>query len=336
MSRTAKRRSERETPEAAAVRGGLFDSESPMSIELRRIMIRIGRQLDLDRKRTLLITSAERGEGKSLFSLHFALVLASHLPKRVLLLDGDVRRPVQHTVFQSALSPGFCDLLKGEAPVEKAVRSTKVKNLDFMPAGETGGRPSRLFGSHRIFAALDQLHKVYDLIILDSPPVVPVSDPLHFLEAVDGVLYLVMAGHTPKDLSPPRRGDPPRRRRQHPGRGGQQPGRGAALLLRPEVLRVRGVAEEATGVGPGVPRGGAHGPRPCGPAECALRPAALPGLHPWFPDCAPDGENGTATRRSAKRKRTAPAISADAPPAGDAYSQGCLLHLPQMRKRPPS
>jgi len=172
-----------------------------MAIELRRIMIRIGRQLDLDRKRTIMVTSAERGEGKSLFSLHFSLVLAFHLPRRVLLLDGDIRRPVQHTVFQSDLTPGFSDLLKGEASVEEAARSTKVKNLDFLPAGEGGSRPSRLFGGHRVRSAIDQLHKVYDIVILDSPPVVPVSDPLHFLEAVDGALYLVMAGQTPKDLS---------------------------------------------------------------------------------------------------------------------------------------
>ncbi|MFN2370585.1 MAG: CpsD/CapB family tyrosine-protein kinase [Candidatus Krumholzibacteriia bacterium] len=195
------RRNDREPGENTSVRGGLFDIESPMAIELRRIMIRVGRQLDLERKRTILVTSAERGEGKSLFALHFALVLAYHLPRRVLLLDGDIRRPVQHTVFQSPLSPGFCDLLKGEAPVEKAARPTKIKNLDFMPAGEVGGRPSRLFGAHRIRGVVDQLHKVYDIVILDSPPVVPVSDPLHFLEAVDGVLYLVMAGQTPKELS---------------------------------------------------------------------------------------------------------------------------------------
>lgn len=201
MSKTSGKRAPQEPSEPTAARGGLFDIESPMAIELRRIMIRIGRNLDLDRKRTILVTSAERGEGKSLFSLHFAMVLASHLPRRVLLLDGDIRRPVQHTVFQSPLSPGFADLLKGETPVDKAARSTKVKNLDFMPAGEVGGRPSRLFAAHRIHSAMEQLHRTYDIIILDSPPVVPVSDPLHFLEAVDGVLYLVMAGQTPKDLS---------------------------------------------------------------------------------------------------------------------------------------
>jgi len=183
------------------VRGGLIDIESPMAIEMRRIMIRIGRQLDLERKRTLMVTSAERGEGKSLFSLHFSLVLAYHLPRRVLLLDGDIRRPVQHTVFQAKKSPGFSDLLMGEATVQDVVQPTKVKNLFFLPAGDVGGRPSRLFGSHRVRSAVEQIQQVYDVVILDSPPVVPVSDPLHFLEAVDGVLYLVMAGQTSRELS---------------------------------------------------------------------------------------------------------------------------------------
>lgn len=96
---------------AASGRGGLFDVESPMAIELRRIMIRLGRKLDLDRKRSIMVTSAERGEGKSLFSLHFALVLAYHLQKKILLVDADMRRPVQHTVFQVPLSPGFAELL---------------------------------------------------------------------------------------------------------------------------------------------------------------------------------------------------------------------------------
>jgi len=103
--------------------GNLFDIESPMAIELRRIMIRLGRKLDLDRKRSLMVTSAERGEGKSLFSLHFALVLAYHLPSRILLIDADVRRPVQHTVFQHPLSPGFANLLSGEAKISQDRKS---------------------------------------------------------------------------------------------------------------------------------------------------------------------------------------------------------------------
>ena len=116
----------------------LFDIESPMAIELRRIMIRLSRQLDFDRKRALMVTSAERGEGKSLFSLHFSLVLAYHLAQRILLIDADVRRPVQHTVFETELGPGFANVLAGESPVAKALRKTRVKNLDFLPAGVAG------------------------------------------------------------------------------------------------------------------------------------------------------------------------------------------------------
>jgi len=181
--------------------GGLFDIESPMAIELRRIMIRLGRQLDLDRKRTLMITSAERGEGKSLFALHFSLVLAYHLQKEILLMDCDVRRPVQHTVFQVPLAPGFSELLTGDLAVKDAARPTKVKNLHFLPAGMAGGNPSRLFSGTRVKDTVRKLHERFDIVVFDSPPVVPVSDPLHFLDAVDGCLFLVMAGQTHRDVS---------------------------------------------------------------------------------------------------------------------------------------
>jgi tyrosine-protein kinase Etk/Wzc len=180
--------------------GNLFDIESPMAIELRRIMIQVGRQLDLDRKRALMVTSAERGEGKSLFSLHFALVLAYHMPSRVLLLDADVRRPVQHTVFQSKVSPGFANILEGKSTVEEAACQTRIQNLDFLPAGTTSGHISKLFGGNRVRHLVEELHKTYDIVLFDSPPVVPVSDPLHFMDAVDGCLFLVMAGQTHKDI----------------------------------------------------------------------------------------------------------------------------------------
>lgn len=181
--------------------GGIFDIESPLAIELRRIMIRIGRHLDLDRKRAIMVTSAERGEGKSLFSLHFALVLAYHLPYKILLVDADIRRPVQHTVFQSSLAPGFSEMLGGKTPLKEAIRETQVKNLDFMPAGKAGRHPSRLFGGDNVRNLVEKAHTKYDLVLMDAPPVVPVSDPLHYLDAVDGVLYMVMAGATHKDLS---------------------------------------------------------------------------------------------------------------------------------------
>lgn len=188
-------------PKSTSADRKLFDIESPLAIELRRIMIRLGRSLDFDRKLSMMVSSAESGEGKSTFALHFALVLAYHLQRRVLLVDGDVRRPVQHKVFEEEIAPGLADLLTGEVGLKAAIRKTDITNLDVLTAGLTGGRPSRLFNPEKIKALIQELHKEYDLIIVDSPPVVPVSDPLLYTQAIDGLIFLVMAGRTPKEVS---------------------------------------------------------------------------------------------------------------------------------------
>ena len=176
-----------------------FDIESPMAIELRRILIRLNREHDLERKRCLMITSSERGEGKSLFSLNFALVLANHLRKRVLLVDGDMRRPVQHTVFNAELGPGLAEALRDDTQ-SIAPRSTHLPNLHFLPAGIAGDQPSVLLQESAIRRVFERLRSEYDIIILDCPPVVPVSDPLQFVDVCDGAIYMVMAGRTPRDI----------------------------------------------------------------------------------------------------------------------------------------
>lgn len=180
--------------------GKLFDIESPMAVELRRVMIRLGRRADLERKRAFMVTSSQRGEGKSLFALNFSLILAYHLQKRILLVDGDVRRPVQHGVFQVPLGPGFTEALRGDVLANEAARRTKIENLHFMPAGAAGNHPSRVLSGPRVRTLVQELHRSFDIVIIDAPPVVPVSDPLHYVDAVDGAIYMVMAGVTPRDL----------------------------------------------------------------------------------------------------------------------------------------
>ena len=175
-----------------------FDVESPLAIELRRILIRLDREMDLDRKRLLMITSSERGEGKSLFSLHFALVLAHHTRKRILLVDGDLRRPVQHTAFGVEKRPGLGDMLAGHGEV--APRETGVPGLWFLPAGERGDRPSELLAEESVREVFQRLRADFDIVVLDCPPVVPVSDPLQYGTVADGTIYLVMAGRTVREV----------------------------------------------------------------------------------------------------------------------------------------
>lgn len=180
-------------------RGQEFDIESPLAIELRRVMIRINRELDLERKRCIMVTSSERGEGKSLFSLHFSQVLAHHMQKKILLIDGDMRRPVQHTIFNTGRGPGLADMLRDD---DVGVRpcNTVLSNLDFLPAGHAGENPSKLLQENRVRTVFDRLKADYDIVILDCPPVVPVSDPLQFVDVIDGAIYLVLAGRTPRDV----------------------------------------------------------------------------------------------------------------------------------------
>ena len=151
----------------------LFDIESAMAIELRRIMIRLGRTVDFNRKLALMVSSAESGEGKSLFSLNFSLVLAYHTQCSVLLVDGDLRRPVQHKFFDQRISPGLADLLGGNESISRVVRKTEAKNLDFLPAGAFGKKPSSLIDAEKMRVLFKELHKDYDILILDSPPVIP-------------------------------------------------------------------------------------------------------------------------------------------------------------------
>ncbi len=178
-------------------RNHAFSIESPLAIELRRIMIRLGRTLDLDRKRCLMITSSQRGEGKSLFASHFSLVLAHHLRKRILLVDGDLRRPVQHGVFQVRRAPGLAELLQGQ---DVKAQATARANLDVLPAGSARENFSEILSGGDIVAAVEGWKRDYDLIVLDSPPVVPVSDPLQYIDAADGVIFLLLAGRTPRDV----------------------------------------------------------------------------------------------------------------------------------------
>ncbi|MBT3317472.1 CpsD/CapB family tyrosine-protein kinase [bacterium] len=184
----------------AEPRHKILDIESPMAIELRRIMIRLNRELDFDRKRCVLITSAERGEGKSLFALNFSLVLASHMKKNILLVDGDMRRPVQHSAFDVPITPGLSDVLSGSVDSVKPVK-TYMDNLDFLPAGTMADQPSHLLDTQKLETVFGQYKGDYDIVILDCPPVVPVSDTLLFNEIADGILYLVMAGRTPSVLA---------------------------------------------------------------------------------------------------------------------------------------
>jgi succinoglycan biosynthesis transport protein ExoP len=153
----------------------------------------------LSSARTILVTSSEAGEGKTVIAANLAVSLA-RLNQRVLLIDADLRRPRLHEMFGEENGPGLTDVLLGKA-TSSAFRKTKVARLWLMPSGSASGNPADLLGSESFGKLIDSLQKQVDWVVLDSPPVLAVADPCVISRVASGVLFVLGSGHTSRDVA---------------------------------------------------------------------------------------------------------------------------------------
>lgn len=145
---------------------------------------------------TLLITSCGPGDGKSTTAANLARVAAQGGTK-VLLIDGDLRRPTLHTVFEVPQRTGLSSLLVDpDLPVAGALQATGIPGLQVLPSGPLPPNPGELLATERMRERLNEMRGLADLVILDSSPVLPVSDPAVLAGWVDGVLLVVNAKAT--------------------------------------------------------------------------------------------------------------------------------------------
>lgn len=147
--------------------------------------------------RTLLITSPGPEEGKTTTLANLGIAFAQ-AGTRVLLVDCDLRRPSLHVLFDVANERGLTSYLLDETG-EPAIQSTNVEGLSLLPTGPLPHNPSELLASRRMECALDALVERADLVLLDSPPVVAVSDAAVLGRRVDGVLLVVSVGRTRRE-----------------------------------------------------------------------------------------------------------------------------------------
>ena len=147
------------------------------------------------RLHSLVLTSAAPGEGKSTLAAHLAIANADR-GKKTLLVDGDLRRPSLHAKFNLTPDRGLSNVLTGELPWQEVVIPIENKpNLDILPAGLGSHRAADLIGP-RLATLLDEFAKEYDLVILDSPPLLGFAECLQMAAAADGVLIVSRAGET--------------------------------------------------------------------------------------------------------------------------------------------
>jgi capsular exopolysaccharide synthesis family protein len=179
----------------------IFDQESPIATEMRRLYSNIRHIDGRNPKRSFLITSAERGEGKSTVASHLALTVARFRGKKSLLVDADLRRPKAHQIFDVPKEPGLCECLNGEIDPLEAVKDTPIENLKIIPAGRRVKSPAHLFEGDIMTEIFEKIKFYYDIVIVDSAPVIPVSDPMLISSVLDGVVLVMLAGRTPRNVS---------------------------------------------------------------------------------------------------------------------------------------
>jgi capsular exopolysaccharide synthesis family protein len=148
--------------------------------------------------RSIIITSPNKGDGKSLTAANLALTMAQEFQQRVLIVDGDLRRPSVARLFGVSDTPGLSDVLMGGAELDDAIITLASHHVAILPSGMIPTHPAELLGSAAMRRTLDTLRTRYDRILIDMPPVGPLADVSIASALADGVLMIVRAGVTPK------------------------------------------------------------------------------------------------------------------------------------------
>ncbi|HEV8399061.1 MAG TPA: polysaccharide biosynthesis tyrosine autokinase [Gemmatimonadales bacterium] len=154
---------------------------------------------EADRARSVVVTSAVPGEGKTTTAANLACSIAWE-GRRVLLIDGDLWRGRLHRQFRGRRAPGLAECLLSDTAIPEAIRPTDIAMLSFMPSGKGVGTPSDIVTKSRMPRLLEQLRDQFDLVLIDSPPVLATAEAVVLASSVDGVLLVVRAGQTNRDL----------------------------------------------------------------------------------------------------------------------------------------
>jgi len=176
----------------ALSRGGSSSRRTDLLIEsidtTRLMLLRAAQEAS---HRVVMIASAISGEGKTSLASHLAVSIARS-GRRTLLVDGDLRKPCLHDLFDAPLSPGLCDYLRGDVDLEGVVRTTAVSNLSLLPAGSLDDLALTALAQSDLKPMFSSLKNSFDFVILDSSPILSVADSLLVGQNVDALIFSVM------------------------------------------------------------------------------------------------------------------------------------------------
>ncbi|MGM1387809.1 CpsD/CapB family tyrosine-protein kinase [Bacillus cereus group sp. BceL293] len=173
-------------------------SKSPIAEQYRNIRTNVEFAAIDTNIRSLMVTSANPSEGKTTTTANLAVVFAQQ-GKKVLLIDAEMRKPAMHQMFQMNNIFGLTNVLTHNDRFEKCVQQTSVDNLHFLPCGPIPPNPAELLGSNSMKELLEKVYGMYDLVILDLPPMLAVADAQIMANQCDASILVIRSEVTKKE-----------------------------------------------------------------------------------------------------------------------------------------
>jgi len=169
--------------------------------QYKKLRARILRATEQNHHNTIMITSSDMGEGKSLTSINLAVALSSEIDHTVLLVDSDLRNPSIHRYFGIQEPRGLSDYLKGEATLPELLIKTGIGRLVILPGGAPTEKSAELLSSDRMKTLVQEMKTRYDdrYIIFDTSPLLIIADALSLSSCVDDVLFVIQEGRTAQE-----------------------------------------------------------------------------------------------------------------------------------------
>ena len=149
---------------------------------------------------TFAVTSPNKEEGKTVTAVNLSAVMAQDLGKPVLLIDCNMRKPAVDSLLGLRGSAGLSEVLSGSLQLKDALVKTEIANLTVLPAGQASANPNELLASDKMKTVLAELKTQFEAIILDTPAVIPYADPRILGKLVDGVILVIRAGKTRREV----------------------------------------------------------------------------------------------------------------------------------------
>lgn len=177
-----------------------INPKSPISEAYRTLRTNIEFSAFDEEIRVIMLTSAGPGEGKSTTAANLAVAFAQS-DKKVIIIDADLRKPTLHHTFSKTNRWGLSNIIAGQASAKEVIAQTDIGNLDLLASGPIPPNPSELLASKRMSALLEELKQIYDIIIVDTPPALAVTDAQIMSTKCDGVVLVIDYGKVKREIA---------------------------------------------------------------------------------------------------------------------------------------